>query len=90
MAIITNVTLESGLEVQDSYARIELIQGDKTKLTVGLFFYVNQQAIEGGKDTVTRKYYDFVPADEDDSVRWDKQAYEYLKALPEFAEAVDA
>lgn len=31
----------------------------------------------------------FTPSTDDNSVRWDKQAYEYLKTLPEFKNAVD-
>lgn len=89
MALKIGVSLESGIAVEDAYARIFHIEGDKSTLAIALQYYVSQAAVEEQKPPFKEDYYQFVPSVEDDAPNFIKQGYEHLKSLPEFADAVD-
>ena len=90
MAIIRQITLDSGLFVDQSYIRVQGINGNKNLAVISLEAFVSQQTCEDGKTPVAYSSYTFEPNTADDSPRWDKQAYEYIKTLPEFEGAIDA
>lgn len=90
MALSKSITLESGIEVQDSYARIDSRSGgNKGPLTISLNYYVNHQAFEDGKSFVLQEIYTFESDASDEAPNDIKQGYEYLKTLPEFEGATD-
>lgn len=89
MALQMLVSLDSGIDVKDAYARIFHIQGDKSNLSIALQYYVSQSAVEEQKPPFKEGYYQFVPSVEDDAPNFIKQGYEHLKSLPEFADAID-
>lgn len=94
MALKQNVTLKDtinssiyGVDVSvpveknigDCYIKIVHIYGNKENLSFDAVYFIN--------DTATiNKVYSFVPTMEDNFI---KQAYLYLKTLPEFADAID-
>jgi hypothetical protein len=93
MALKTSITLsgksrieENGLSanvpfnVQDSiYIKVQQVNGDKTR--------VNADVVLTGDSINGKRFYSFTP--DLDGPNFIKQAYNYLKTLPEFAGAID-
>lgn len=69
---------------EDCYVKVVSLDGNK-KYINGVALVINQELNEPVYDY----RFMFTPSQEDNSMRWDKQAYEYLKTLPEFKNAVD-
>ena len=77
--------IEKQVEYPASYAMIQKVIGDKNKISLQVVFYADnskEQAIE-------YKQYTFIPSVADGSANFIQQGYEYLKTLPEFADAID-
>ncbi|OME62299.1 hypothetical protein BSK59_02175 [Paenibacillus odorifer] len=89
MALKADIQLDSGIVVNGSYLKIGDITGNKDNLSFQLDTYMNKNASEEGKKVLRQTLHSFTPSAEDDSLRWDKQAYEYLKTLEEFKDAED-
>ena len=81
MALQLNYT-HNGIAVENCYCRVSTVQGGKTTLTAEVSFHASSehQAFYG-------KAVGFVPDMDGDN--FIKQAYQYLKTLPEFSDAVD-
>lgn len=78
-------TIQEQVEYPESYVMIKRVSGDKIKISLQVVFYADnskEQAIE-------YKQYTFTPSVADGSTNFIQQGYEYLKTLPEFADAVD-
>lgn len=90
MALLLDVALNSGLNVNGAYARIDTISGSKDGLNITLNYYVDQQAFTDGKSYVKQEVYYFVPSVADGADNFIKQGYVYLKTLDAFATATDA
>ena len=86
MALKKHMTLKSNfgddVSFNDAYIKIENVTGNKLQIRADVSIHkkVDGQIIE-------RTYYTFVPSM--DGENFIKQAYEYLKTLPEFAGATD-
>lgn len=89
MALIVSASLESGIQVDHSYARIDYLGGNKNKVTVNVNYYLDEKAATDGLPPFKKSIHEFVPSESEQSLRWDKQGYEYLKTLPEFESAID-
>lgn len=86
MAVLSNITLRNGLKINGVYLRVETISGNKHKVGFTLVPYQKDNLeipLEGGY------YYEFVPNQSDDSLRWDKQSYLHLKTLESFSDVID-
>ena len=68
-----------------AYIRIENLNGDKGKCELTVCVYSDNAK----EKIVARKTYNFTPSVADGSTNFIQQGYEYLKTLPEYAEAVD-
>lgn len=90
MAIIKKLMLESGLVIEHAYIRVQGVNGNKNLASVSLEIFASQSLCELGKAPATHRSYTFTPLEDETSPRWDKQAYEYIKTLPEYENAVDA
>jgi hypothetical protein len=88
MAIIQTIDF-NGLEVPGAYCRIHGIQGSKQHISFQLHCYKDQASYQAGKGFLREIHYAFVPSVSDGSANFIKQAYEYLKTLPEFTGALD-
>ena len=69
---------------KNCYVKIVSLDGNKK--------YINGVALVIDKDKNEPVYdyrFMFTPSNEDNSMRWDKQAYEYLKTLADFKDAED-
>ena len=89
MALSKDVTLESGLIVENAYIRITEIAGNKHQLNIIVNSYISQQAFQDGKTFLEQKLYSFTPSVEEGSPNFIKQGYEFLKTLKEYQDAVD-
>lgn len=72
---------DATLTIDNCYITVSSISGDKELVKISILCR--------GTDVSVIRYYQFQPSVEDGSVNFIKQAYEYLKTLPEFADATD-
>jgi hypothetical protein len=70
------------IKINDQYCRVENFGGNKAQLVFVLRGYESADADE----ILSEKGFVFVPNGDD---RWDAQAYQHLKTLPQFAGAID-
>ena len=70
--------------ISNAYHRIERIEGNKESVRFVLNTYTNDL-----EHLVESNVYQFVPLQDEDAPRWDKQGYEYLKTTDEFSDAID-
>lgn len=89
MALIKKLILDSGLTIEQAYIRVQGINGFKGILTASLEIFLTKEICEEGNSPIHFMSYNFVPDEDENSLRWDRQAYEYLKTLPEFEGAID-
>lgn len=89
MALIIDRQISSGLHVKNGYLRVEHIIGNKDSLTSVARIYVSQEVADTASP-VDEIIFTFTPVNEENSPRWDKQTYEHIKSLDEFADAIDA
>lgn len=87
MALKKTITinyLNKELIFKDSYIKIDNVSGNKEMLNVivKIFDFENGNVIKTFE-------FNFVPKAKDTALRWDKQAYEYLKTLDDFEDAID-
>lgn len=88
MAINKSINFK-GIEIKDAYIRISRFEGDKNKLSFGVSFHsdANAQAFDNKTYLLNDDEAGVVfVLDGDNPI---KQAYQFLKTLPEFAGAVD-
>ena len=81
MAIKSNVTYK-GVPIKDAYIKVWRYEGDKDKTRFEAGVYASE-----GAEMITSQGHQF--ALNLDGANTIKQAYEYLKTLPEFSNAVD-
>lgn len=90
MALLVSVQLDSGMTISNSYAKIGSFSGDKNLLSIELQFFLDKEKADSNNySPMTVKVYSFTPSVADDSNNWLKQAYEYLKTLDEYQNAID-
>lgn len=89
MALEKTVTVSNGLSVPNAYIRIDSIGGYKGRLDVSVNSYVSKEAFNSDQAYLEQQIHHFVPSVDEGSPNFIKQAYEYLKTLPEFSESVD-
>jgi hypothetical protein len=91
MAFQMNLTLNSGIEVQNAYVKISYLGGNKGGITLYLNAYVDQDAMNAGMPVIEgySTNYNFVPTIGVDSPDFISQGYNYLKTLPDFQGVTD-
>lgn len=89
MALSKTIVLNNGLTMGNAYIRIDTVSGYKGGLDVNVNSYISQQDFIDGKGYLEKKIYNFVPSVEDTAPNFIKQAYEHLKTLPEYVDAID-
>lgn len=77
--------ITKNVSIPNAYIKIIYLQGSKEKMHITVGFYSDVEA----SNLIYSKHYDFLPDVNDPSENFIKQAYEYLKTLPEFEGAVD-
>lgn len=77
--------IEKQIEYPACYVMINHVNGNKEMVKLNVLFYADSTK----EQIVQNKYYTFAPSVADNSTNFIQQGYEYLKTLPEFADAVD-
>jgi hypothetical protein len=72
--------------LKNAYIRVDAISGNKTALCATIGVYNNK---ENKMVLAQSKVYQFTSSVDDKSKNFVAQAYDYLKTLPEFADAID-
>ena len=73
------------LNYPNCYVAITNVVGNKTLLEINVAYYAD----ESKSQKLQTKHHTFTPSVADNSANFIAQGYEYLKTLPEFADAVD-
>ena len=77
--------IEKTFIIESTYIVVSRFEGNKERLTFYISIYDNSLK----ENLITSTPYEFVPSVEDEAGNFIKQAYEYLKTLPEFENAID-
>lgn len=86
---VANYKNSRGVIIENAYIRVVKLIGNKRVIVFELDVFANEETANNGILPVETLVYSFVPSDEVNSERWDKQAYEHLKTLEGFKNAVD-
>jgi hypothetical protein len=78
-------SIEKTVTIESAYIMVSRLEGSKEMLK----FYISIYENASKEFLITSKEYEFTPSVEDGSENFIKQAYEHLKALPEYADAID-
>lgn len=90
MALRMAIETEHGINLPESYIRIDEQSGGKPGISLRVRFYVSQDKALSGKQWLQEQIISFSPSVEDGSSNFIEQGYEYLKSLPDFSNAIDA
>lgn len=74
-----------GFEAKGAYFKITRVDGSKESLQLQVRCYREKES----EFVLGEKYYALIPTVADGSPNFIAQGYQYLKTLPEFADAVD-
>lgn len=89
MAVTMNLELETGINLQGAYIRIDTLNGYKKEIEISVNTYISREAFLNGAKYVLQNNYKFKPSIEESSENFIKQAYEYLKTIPNFKNAIN-
>jgi len=89
MALRMDLEHESGMVIEGAYYKVASISGGKDSLFVNCEIYLNKEAADSGKARLGHISQAFKPSVTEGAENFLRQAYIYLKALPEFAGAED-
>ncbi len=87
MALICDIELSSGLSISQAYLRIDNFSGSERYLNFSLNFYIDKKSFDEEKPPVYTTSY-ATTFDKDRNLFG--QMYEYLRTLPEYADAIEA
>jgi len=90
MALQKTIQTNHGLTVNNAYIKVHEISGNKNTINIRVRAYASQNASGSGLLYLEEWLYNFYPSIADDTPNFIKQAYLYLKTLPEFKDAIDA
>lgn len=71
--------------INDCYIVVENLTGSKSNVNFSVVIYKTSDKSE----VIDSKLYSFIPNVEENSSNFIKQCYNYLKTLPEYADAID-
>ena len=75
-----------GIPVPEAYMKITELRGNKYGITYTVKAYISRESADAGGQEILSLPIHFVPEGEK---RWDAQAYEHAKTLPELAGSID-
>lgn len=90
MALLKRTETSIGIVLEQAYIKIGYTGGDSLEQCATVSIYVDAETRASGKEPVQLRNYNFPCSVTDDAPNFIKQGYEYLKTLPEFADAIDA
>lgn len=88
MALILKKEMDTGVVLENAYCKVEEVTANKEKMNFYLGIYLNKVARNNDKTPLETKFYscEHNVLVNENSIR---QAYNYLKTLDEFENAVD-
>lgn len=90
MGLSKNITLDTGITVNNAYFRIDTISGYKGGIDYGVNCYNSREDFLNGKSYLQpTKYYHFTPDVSDAGKNFIKQGYLNLKQEMDFRGAID-
>lgn len=89
MGLKKELKLDNDLYSKEAYFRIDTISGYKDKITISLNGYYSYETFSNGMDYLRQDLYSFIPDVSLDAKGIWTQAYEHLKSLEEFKDALD-
>lgn len=89
MGLQFNLVLANGLTAPGAYGRVDSVMGSKESLDFSFNVYSSRKAFIDKLPQVEQRMYTFTPSVEDDAVNFIKQAYRYIKRLPDYVDAID-
>lgn len=89
MALQITKKLQNGLVAPDAYHRIDTVSGHSGSLIISVNCYASREMYEQGAPYLEQDLYTFAPDTSSNAKEVFTQGYEFLKNLPEFAEASD-
>jgi len=87
MALVSDVELDNGLILNGAYLRIESFSGNEYSISFNLNIYVDKDNYQNNKRAVTSIDYSM---EFNNNRNLFTQMYEYLMALPEYKNAIEA
>ena len=75
-----------GIPVPEAYLKITELRGNKWGLTYTVKAYISRESADAGGLEILSLPIHFIPKGDR---RWDAQAYEHAKALPELSGSID-
>lgn len=87
--ILTNKSFNNGLTLENVYCKVTDVSCNKEKITFNVGIYVNKETKEKGSVTLENKNYSCTHDVSETSRNSIKQAYDYLKTLEEYKNAID-
>lgn len=88
MAVSKTITYKN-ITIENAYIKAEGFTGYKNGLTFYMRAYKDKDSSNSTDNILTSDEITFVPDDSENALRWDKQAYEYVKSLDEYSDVVD-
>jgi len=88
MALQKNIVFTNGLVCDNAYIKILSVGGGKENAVIELAVF-KDKSYSDNNNFIEKEYFNFVPSVAENAPNFIKQAYEYLKSLPEFVGVVD-
>jgi hypothetical protein len=89
LALIMAVSTNYGIDIPESYVRIDEQSGGKELISLRVRWYFSQDKCEEGCLWLQEEIFTFEPSVIEGADNFIKQGYEHLKTLPDFSIAVD-
>lgn len=88
MMLKQDITLKIGIPIQNAIIKVDNFSGHAENMTFWANVYLNEQTAQNGS-YLERHEYNFTLDTSDEAKEIYRQAYAHLKALPEYADAID-
>lgn len=88
MALQKTIMINNGLCLENAYIKITEFSGNKHNITLSIEVYINKNHANSGIGVLQKDTISFIP-DLQSQNNFIVQAYEYLKIIPAYNDAVD-
>lgn len=88
MALQKDLAFSNGLSCTAAYIKVFSVGGGKEKAVIEVSV-AKDKTLSDTNNYIEKRYYNFTPSVLESAPNFIKQAYEYLKTLSEYTDAVD-
>ncbi len=89
MALQKTLEFTDGLTCVNAYIKVLTVGGGKESATIEMSVAKNKNYSDD-YNFIEKRYVEFIPSVDETAPNFIKQAYEYLKTMPTYADAIDA